>query len=85
MYSKVRVGGSIAAVALLATLVHAPAQQNQGDGGESEIQRGFQIAPVPLNLAGKNRGLVGLGSYFVNGPMDCVGCHSPGQFQHGPP
>jgi hypothetical protein len=30
---------------------------------------------VPLNLAGKNRSLVGLGSYYVNGPSDCVGCH----------
>ena len=53
----------------------APAQ-GQGNGGESEIQRGFEIAPVPLNLAGKNRGLVGLGSYLVNGPMDCLGCHT---------
>ena len=44
-------------------MTKAPAQ-GQGDGGESEIQRGFQIAPVPLNLAGKNRSLVGLGSYL---------------------
>src|SRR6266404_1812217 len=45
---------------------------------ESKIQRGFEIAPVPLNLEGKNRALVGLGSYIVNGQGDCNGCHSAG-------
>ena len=48
------------------------------DSEESKIQRGFAIAPVPLNLAGKNRALVGLGSYIVNGQADCNGCHSAG-------
>jgi len=57
--------------------------QGQGDGGESEILRGFQIAPVPLNLAGKNRSLVGLGSYLVNGPSDCLGCHTVGLYLPG--
>jgi hypothetical protein len=76
--------GTVVVCALfLAAAVQTPAQQNSGDGGESEIQRGFQIAPVPLNLARKNRGLVGLGSYLVNGAMDCVGCHSPNQFLSG--
>src|SRR5215472_16842613 len=46
--------------------------------GESKIQRGFEIAPVPLNLAGKDRALVGLGSYIVNAQADCNGCHSAG-------
>ncbi len=45
---------------------------------ESRIIRGFEIAPVPLNLAGKNRALVGLGSYIVNAQGDCNGCHSAG-------
>jgi hypothetical protein len=48
------------------------------DRNESKIQRGFEIAPVPLNLEGKNRALVGLGSYIVNGQGDCNGCHSAG-------
>src|SRR5260370_31780506 len=48
------------------------------DRNESKIQRGFEIAPVHLNLEGKNRELVGLGSYIVNGQGDCNGCHSPG-------
>lgn len=45
---------------------------------ESRIQRGFEIAPVHLNLEGKNRALVGLGSYIVNAVGDCNGCHSAG-------
>jgi hypothetical protein len=45
---------------------------------EARIHRGFEIAPVPLNLAGKSRGLVGLGSYIVNAQADCDGCHSAG-------
>jgi hypothetical protein len=45
---------------------------------ESRIQRGFEIAPVSLNLQGKNRALVGLGSYIVNAVSDCNGCHSAG-------
>ena len=42
---------------------------------ESTIQRGFEIAPVPLNLKGKNRALVGLGSYIVN-TGGCNDCHT---------
>jgi len=49
---------------------------NQTD--ESRIRRGFEIAPVLLNLEGKNRALVGLGSYIVNAVGDCNGCHSAG-------
>jgi hypothetical protein len=67
---------------LFAVMTKSPAQ-GQGDGGESEVQRGFQIAPVPLNLAGKNRSLVGLGSYLVNGPSDCTGCHTAGLYLAG--
>lgn len=46
------------------------------NNGESEVQRGFEIAPVVLTLRGLNRSLVGQGSYYVNGISDCVGCHS---------
>jgi hypothetical protein len=48
------------------------------DDEDSKIQIGFDIAPVPLNLVGKNRELVGLGSYIVNAQADCNGCHSTG-------
>jgi hypothetical protein len=40
------------------------------------IQRGFDIAPVPLDLRGKNLILVGLGSYLVNAAGGCNDCHT---------
>jgi hypothetical protein len=56
-----------------------------GDDSESKIQRGFAIAPVNLNLTGKNRALVGMGSYLVNAGGDCNGCHAglAGEFSPG--
>ena len=48
------------------------------DTQESKVQRGFDAAPVPLNLDGLDVGLVGLGSYIVNIQADCNGCHSAG-------
>jgi hypothetical protein len=55
------------------------------DDAESKIQRGFAIAPVTLNLSGKNRALVGLGSYIVNAVGDCNGCHAgaAGEYAEG--
>jgi hypothetical protein len=44
-------------------------------------QIGLAIAPVPLNLIGKDQQMVGLGSYLVNAIGDCNGCHTGG----GPP
>jgi hypothetical protein len=41
----------------------------------SQILRGFEIAPVKLNLAGKDWALVGLGSYLVN-TTGCNDCHT---------
>jgi hypothetical protein len=65
-----------------ATAVAIHAQNGRNDGGtverseQSKIKIGFEIAPVPLNLEGKSRALVGLGSYIVNAQADCAGCHS---------
>jgi hypothetical protein len=53
----------------------SPDHENWND---SRIERGYAIAPVPLNLEGKNRARVGLGSYLVNAVADCNGCHSAG-------
>jgi hypothetical protein len=71
---------AVLAIGLAGMMISAPRGQAQNGGGdeESKIQQGFAIAPVPLNLAGKNRALVGLGSYLVNGDGDCNGCHSAG-------
>ena len=54
------------------------ANEDENDREAARIRRGFEIAPVPLNLEGKNRALVGLGSYIVNAQADCNGCHSAG-------
>ena len=61
--------------------IRAPRAQADDDRSDSRIKIGFEIAPVPLNLAGKNRAKVGLGSYLVNAVGDCNGCHTAG----GPP
>ena len=53
-------------------------RDGEREGDDSKIQIGFAIAPVPLNLHGKNRQLVGLGSYLVNAVSECNGCHSAG-------
>jgi hypothetical protein len=53
-------------------------EDDDDDRNESKVRKGFQIAPVPLNLKGKNHELVGLGSYIVNAQGDCNGCHSAG-------
>lgn len=53
-------------------------EDDDDERDEARIHRGFEIAPVPLDLVGKNRHLVGLGSYIVNAVADCDGCHSAG-------
>src|SRR5205814_4632104 len=67
----------LAIVVLVGPLAHA-AKDKDDDSDESRIRRGFESAPVPLNLAHKNRALVGLGSYIVNVVSECNGCHSAG-------
>ena len=60
-------------------LLGLPEVSGQGSGGDDEqsrINRGFQIAPVKLKLKGKNRALVGLGSYIVNAQSGCNDCHT---------
>ena len=50
---------------------------------DERITRGFAIAPVPLNLTGKDRDLVGLGSYLVNAVGGCNDCHTNPPFAEG--
>ena len=54
-----------------------PALADLENREEARIRRGFQIAPVPLRLAGKDPNLVGLGSYIVNAQASCNDCHAP--------
>jgi hypothetical protein len=79
---------AFAGVSVLGMLMTSPRGRadDQDDESDSRIEKGFDIAPVKLNLEGKNRALVGLGSYIVNGQIDCNGCHSAGpptQFVRG--
>jgi hypothetical protein len=67
----------IAAFAIAASTIPSPHAKAQS-GGDSRVQIGLAAAPVPLNMAGKNVALVGLGSYYVNVVGDCDGCHSAG-------
>jgi mono/diheme cytochrome c family protein len=75
---------SVAAFAaiLIAGMVNSPPRLQAQESNEALlIQKGFALAPVPLNMSGKDQNLVGLGSYLVNAVGDCNGCHTAG----GPP
>jgi hypothetical protein len=56
---------------------------DDGDHDAARIRRGYAIAPVPLDLRGKNRALVGLGSYLVNATGGCNDCHTNPPFAEG--
>jgi hypothetical protein len=71
------------AAILLAAMLNTPPRVKATDDdddntNDSRIQRGLDIAPVHLNLEGKNRALVGLGSYIVNATVPCNECHGAG-------
>jgi hypothetical protein len=53
------------------------------DGQLSSILQGFEIAPVPLDLKGKNPLLAGLGSYIVNAQGACNDCHTEPAYAPG--
>jgi len=80
----VKLAGAIAVftamvlAAMLSNSHRVRATDDDNDRNESDVRIGFEIAPVPLNLEGKDRALVGLGSYIVNAQGDCNGCHSAG-------
>ena len=68
--------GTLAACMLLAATAAARAADPDLGLLEERVARGFKIAPVPLNLAGLDRNLVGLGSYIVNAQGGCNDCHT---------
>lgn len=76
---------AVAAFAVVMSLIPTSAQSQSkakaagnDDISESVIKRGFEIVPegLQLNLRGKNRALVGLGSYNVNAQGGCNDCHT---------
>jgi|GEM_PF-336288 len=80
----VGVGIPVAVIALAVVLSNSPRVRaddlkEDGSGGEeARIELGIRMAPVPLNLTGKSRAMVGLGSYLVTAVGGCNDCHNPG-------
>jgi hypothetical protein len=70
----------LAAAFLSALTIFSAAASAQGD---SQVRRGHDIAPVPLNLSGLNPALVGLGSYIVNAQGGCNDCHTSPSYAPG--
>jgi hypothetical protein len=69
------------AVAILSALIVG--STTAAAQGESNVKRGYEIAPVPLNLSGLNPALVGLGSYIVNAQGGCNDCHTSPPYAPG--
>jgi hypothetical protein len=81
----------VLALAFTAVLTSRSTGRSDDDHGrdrdrDSRIKIGYLINPVHLNLEGKNRALVGLGSYIVNAQAGCNDCHSCPSFapSHNP-
>jgi hypothetical protein len=82
LFKPVAAATAFAAIVLAGMLSSSPrvraTDDDDEDRNESRVHRGLEIAPVPLNLEGKNRALVGLGSYIVNAHVPCNECHGAG-------
>jgi hypothetical protein len=66
----------------------SPDDDERGSGSAASedlrrIIRGYAITPVRLDLRGKDRALVGLGSYIVNAQGGCNDCHTYPPFVEG--
>lgn len=76
-----------AGAAIAGLLLNSPRGKANDDDEErrdSRIEQGFAIAPVPLNLEGKNRALVGLGSYIVNDRATAMVATAPALLLNSP-
>jgi hypothetical protein len=74
-----------ATICLVTVGLAALPEKSDSNGGDdqSRIRRGYEISPVTLNLRGKDRALVGLGSYLVNAVGGCNDCHTNPSFAPG--
>jgi len=72
------VGAAMALLSASGAAGWAHADDRESDEDWGRVRRGLEIAPVPLNLEGKDIRLVGLGSYLVNAVASCNDCHSAG-------
>ncbi|HWZ29697.1 MAG TPA: PKD domain-containing protein [Bryobacteraceae bacterium] len=81
MSKLIATGSRIAGLVVAAALFHpsqGQAQQTLDPETQNKVLKGLQLAPVPLNMVGKDPVLVGLGSYIVNAGSGCNDCHSAG-------
>jgi hypothetical protein len=80
LFTVGRVIPALSIVLLYGMLAHPlPVLADDDRGSEDAmIRRGFAIAPVTLDIRGRDWALVGLGSYLVNAVAGCNGCHSAG-------
>lgn len=70
-------GGMYFTAAIISSAQHGQQQPEDSTGLPSkEWKRGLAISPVPLNLNGRDKQLVGLGSYIVNAQSACSDCHT---------
>jgi hypothetical protein len=69
--------------AICSVLSSVPRCTAEEPASESTVERGLKISPVSVNLQGKDRNVVGWGSYLVNAIADCGGCHTFPQFLTG--
>jgi len=68
---------ALVSTGIIGAVVALPAQ------GASEIKRGAEVAPVPLNMKGLNPALVREGSFIVNAQGGCNDCHTVPQYALG--
>lgn len=83
MRARLLLCAGVAAWMATFTLTSAATDDHHGDDKDSRIERGFEIAPVRLDVRGKDRALVGLGSYLVNAVAGCNDCHTNPPYVHG--
>lgn len=81
MKRKIAISVMLLALVMTAALIGSAQQQQlepQDTTGLPAVswKRGLALAPVPLNMEGKNRKAVGTGSYLVNAVQGCNDCHT---------
>jgi hypothetical protein len=80
-----RIAGGVGALATSVVILlvagsstHVNAMNDNDATEDAQIIRGYEIAPVKLDLDGRNWRAVGVGSYLVNAVAGCNDCHSAG-------
>jgi mono/diheme cytochrome c family protein len=68
---------------LTAAFISHADDHSDGTSNATRVWIGYAIAPVALNLRGRNRELVGIGSYIVNAQGACNDCHTHPAFMPG--